>query len=56
MYRNSPPLCTIVLQIPSLMPLKMRKVQQKGGTGKTSSLCDIRKSGFVRVPEGVSSK
>ena len=27
MYRNSPPLCTIVLQIPSLMPLKMRKVQ-----------------------------
>ena len=22
-----PPLCTIVLQIPSLMPLKMRKVQ-----------------------------
>ena len=28
MYRNSPPLCTIVLQIPSLMPLKMRKVQQ----------------------------
>ena len=30
MYRNSPPLCTIVLQIPSLMPLKMRKVQQRG--------------------------
>ena len=30
MYRNSPPLCTIVLQIPSLMPLKMRKVQFKG--------------------------
>ena len=29
MYRNSPPLCTIVLQIPSLMPLKMRKVQQR---------------------------
>ena len=27
MYRNSPPLCTSVLQIPSLMPLKMRKVQ-----------------------------
>ena len=27
MYRNSPPLCTIVLQIPSFMPLKMRKVQ-----------------------------
>ena len=27
MYRNSPPLCTIVLQIPSLMPLEMRKVQ-----------------------------
>ena len=27
MYRNSPPLCTIVLQIPSLMPLKIRKVQ-----------------------------
>ena len=27
MYRNSPPLCAIVLQIPSLMPLKMRKVQ-----------------------------
>ena len=25
MYRNSPSLCTIVLQIPSLMPLKMRK-------------------------------
>ena len=31
MYRNSPPLCTIVLQIPSLMPLKMRKVQLGGG-------------------------
>ena len=30
MYRNSPPLCTIVLQIPSLMPLKMRKVQLMG--------------------------
>ena len=30
MYRNSPPLCTIVLQIPSLMPLKMRKVQLAG--------------------------
>ena len=30
MYRNSPPLCTIVLQIPSLMPLKMRKVQLGG--------------------------
>ena len=30
-------------------------VNQKGGTGKTSSLCDIRKSGFVRVPEGVAS-
>ena len=29
MYRNSPPLCTIVLQIPSLMPLKMRKVQPR---------------------------
>ena len=27
MYRNSPPLCTSVLQIPSLTPLKMRKVQ-----------------------------
>ena len=26
-----PPLCTIVLQIPSLMPLKMRKVQQIAG-------------------------
>ena len=36
MYRNSPPLCAIVLQIPSLMPLKMRKVQPKAtkpGTG-----------------------
>ena len=31
MYRNSPPLCTIVLQIPSLMPLKMRKVQLRPG-------------------------
>ena len=38
MYRNSPPLCTIVLQIPSLMPLKMRKVQAgrsaRDGTGR----------------------
>ena len=33
MYRNSPPLCTIVLQIPSLMPLKMRKVQLRGLSG-----------------------
>ena len=33
MYRNSPPLCTIVLQIPSLMPLKMRKVQLGGSVG-----------------------
>ena len=33
MYRNSPPLCTIVLQIPSLMPLKMRKVQLRNGLG-----------------------
>ena len=32
MYRNSPPLCTIELQIPSLMPLKMRKVQAKSAT------------------------
>ena len=31
MYRNSPPLCTSVLQIPSLMPLKMRKVQIRMG-------------------------
>ena len=31
MYRNSPPLCTIVLQIPSLVPLKMRKVQFRSG-------------------------
>ena len=34
MYRNSPPLCTIVLQIPSLMPLKMRKVQLGTGFGR----------------------
>ena len=27
--QKSPPLCTIVLQIPSLMPLKMRKVQDR---------------------------
>ena len=33
MYRNSPPLCTIVLQIPSLMPLKMRKVQLRDEYG-----------------------
>ena len=37
MYRNSPPLCTIVLQIPSLMPLKMRKVQIPWASGRAIS-------------------
>ena len=43
MYRNSPPLCTIVLQIPSLMPLKMRKVQQRGGTRNLFLTCEPRR-------------
>ena len=30
-FRNSRPLCTIHLQIPSLMPLEMRKVQLSYG-------------------------
>ena len=29
-FRNSRSLCTIHLQIPSLVPLEMRKVQQRG--------------------------
>ena len=43
MYRNSPPLCTIVLQIPSLMPLKMRKVQLI----EDAIIAAIRKARFV---------
>ena len=49
MYRNSPPLCTIVLQIPSLMPLKMRKVQPRGATTKRGAYCTIL--GNLRMAE-----
>ena len=41
MYRNSPPLCTIVLQIPSLMPLKMRKVQLTPPEGTPTTPADV---------------
>ena len=30
-------------------------VNQKGGTGKTTSLCGIKQFGFVRLPKGVAS-
>ena len=46
MYRNSPPLCTIVLQIPSLMPLKMRKVQFFRGFFSSPA-------GFLRLAAGL---
>ena len=50
MYRNSPPLCTIVLQIPSLMPLKMRKVQLGGAV-----LPRLRHTGDTPGGDGASA-
>ena len=55
MYRNSPPLCTIVLQIPSLMPLKMRKVQFGGRVDcplirvSDARACGVLKPGGYRL-------
>ena len=51
MYRNSPPLCTIVLQIPSLMPLKMRKVQQGLRLAGTAEVDGRTRVGFRPPPK-----
>ena len=66
MYRNSPPLCTIELQIPSLMPLKMRKVQFIRGSSSPqvskyaeATLRNIytpKASRFLEVTEAFSEK
>ena len=61
MYRNSPPLCTIVLQIPSLMPLKMRKVQERRagnqakGAGQ-SALTPLGAAGQKLLPASPSAR
>ena len=57
MYRNSPPLCTIELQIPSLMPLKMRKVQARVvGSKDGSPAYNASKAGLIGLTVGFSAQ